>query len=194
MITDQMNGNSSSNLCRLCIYRYLITGSFFCKVIPLNEECSPMFEYELLGSIIISCPTSQPDTSPSLVTAIPPGFSDIPADIRKRDTILKGFSYDDRKYYADQVRAGRQPDDPIRVPPLRSVPATSLLACEGKWVNLLIGNIFTLTPVVFRFDKLEQDPFGRLGLIGWLELPDGSFKQFPEDNPYLASNIQVIWC
>lgn len=194
MFTDQTNGNSSSNLCKLCIYKYLITGSFFCKVIPLNEECPPMFEYELLGSIIISCPASQSDNSSSLVPPLSPVTLNVPSDIRDRDTILKGYNYAQRKHYADQVANGEQPDDPLDIPPLRPVPPASLLACEGKWVNLLIGNIFTLSPVVFRFDELLQDALGRYYLVGWLELPDGTFRQFPNTNPYPASNIQVIWC
>ncbi|TDL69304.1 hypothetical protein E2R58_09010 [Paenibacillus amylolyticus] len=194
MITEQTNVNSSSNLCKLCIYRYLITGAFYCKVIPLNEECPPMFEYEELGSIIISCPVLQSDNSSALVPPLPIEVTDVPADIRQRDTILKSYNQGELKHYADQVANGQQPDDPLDVPPLRSVPISSLLGCEGKWVNLLIGNVFALTPVVFKFNRLLQQPNGYY-LEGWMELPDGTWQQFGTVTPpYPASNIQVIWC
>lgn len=49
-----MIGSSHSNLCKLCIYRYL--GNFVYKVVPLNQDCPFIFEHEPLGSIIISCP------------------------------------------------------------------------------------------------------------------------------------------
>ncbi|MEO2212803.1 hypothetical protein ABGV40_18335 [Paenibacillus amylolyticus] len=82
----------------------------------------------------------------------------------------------------------------LDVPPLRSVPISSLLGCEGKWVNLLIGNVFALIPVVFKFNRLLQQPNGYY-LEGWMELPDGTWQQFGTVTlPYPASNIQVIWC
>lgn len=67
-----------------------------------------------------------------------------------------------------------------------------VLGCEGKWVNLLIGNVFALTPVVFKFNRLLQQPNGYY-LEGWMELPDGTWQQFGTVRPpYPASNIQVI--
>ncbi|QDA30267.1 hypothetical protein [Paenibacillus polymyxa] len=185
-----MIGNSGSNLCKLCVYRYL--GTFAYKIVPLNEKCPTIFEYELLGSIVISCPTQADNTSPLM--SLGPDPSDIPANIKLRHDKLQSYDYAQRKKYADQVAAGNQPDDPIDdIPPLRSVPVSSLLGCEGKWVNLLVGNIFTLIPVIFRFDKLIQDGIYYY-ILGWMQLPDGSFRQFDTRNPYPASFIQVIWC
>jgi len=153
-----------------------------------------MFEYEELGSIIISCPVLHSDNSSALVPPLPIEFTDVPADIRQRDTILKSYTQAELKHYADQVANGQQPDDPLDIPPLRSVPISSLLGCEGKWVNLLIGNVFALTPVVFKFNRLLQQPNGYY-LEGWMELPDGTWQQFGTVRPpYPASNIQVIWC
>ncbi|SEO11924.1 hypothetical protein SAMN05518670_3677 [Paenibacillus sp. OK076] len=135
----------------------------------------------------------------------PPG----PITIQRHQRLL---TFDQQKLRDDAATAetGTVPPDPIGPPPTptptrylvenspqekRIVPVPQLLACSGKWANIVIGaNVSgpVLSPAVLFINIVRADGLGRPVVDGWFFDPLTGIYTFYLGYP--AIWIQVIWC